>query len=119
MKNCKPAVRSCIYIVFLSTIVSGSLFILPLRSHAQQADSGRKLVTRIAAPYPTLARAMALQGIVKLEVLVSTDGTVKETQIKGGHPVLAQAAVNSVRRWKWEAASHESHEIVEIKFTPE
>jgi len=32
---------------------------------------------------------------------------------------LAQAAINSVRRWKWETATHESHETVEIKFTPE
>lgn len=62
---------------------------------------------------------MALQGTVKLEVLVSPDGTVKETQIKGGHPVLAQAAVNCVRRWKWEPAARESHETVEVKFSPE
>jgi len=62
---------------------------------------------------------MALQGTVKLEVLGSPDGSVKETQIKGGHPVLAQAAVNSVRRWKWEPAAHETHETVEVKFTPE
>jgi outer membrane biosynthesis protein TonB len=36
---------------------------------------------------------MALQGTVKVEVLVPPDGTVKETQLKGGHPVLPQAAV--------------------------
>lgn len=119
MKKCKAVVRSCIYIVFLLTIVTGFLLISPPRSLAQQADSGRKVVERLAAPYPTLARSMALQGTVKLEVVVSADGSVKETQIKGGHPVLAQAAVNSVRRWKWEAAPRESHEIVEIKFTPE
>lgn len=118
MKNCKPVLPGRLHI-FLITIVSGFFLISPLRPEGQQADSARKLVTRMAAPYPSLARAMALQGIVKLEVLVSPDGSVKEAQIKGGHPVLAQAAVNSVRRWKWEAASHESHEIVEIKFTPE
>jgi len=119
MKKCKAAVPSYIHIVILLTIVSGLLFLSPVRSRAQQADSGRKVVERMAAPYPSLARNMALQGTVKLEVLVSADGNVKETQIKGGHPVLAQAAINSVRRWKWEAAPHESHEIVEIKFTPE
>lgn len=120
MKKCKAAVRSCVPVVFLLlTIVSGFLVFSSLRARAQQADSGRKVVARMPAPYPPLARNMALQGTVKLEVIVSTDGSVKETQIKGGHPVLAQAAVNSVRRWKWEAAPHESHEIVEVKFTPE
>ena len=53
------------------------------------------------------------------DAVVSPDGSVKETQIKGGHPVLAQAAINSVRHWKWEPAAHESHETVEVKFTPE
>ncbi len=92
---------------------------MPLRSAAQQADSARKLVQRTAAPYPDLARSMGLQGVVKLDVLVLPDGSVKDAQIKGGHPVLAQAAVNAVRRWKWEAATRESHEIVEVKFSPE
>ena len=114
----KTAVRSWLLFAALLFIFCTSLLI-PLRSGGQQADSARKLVQRTAAPYPELARSMGLQGVVKLDVLVSTDGSVKETQIKGGHPVLAQAAVNSVRRWKWEAAARESHEIVEVKFSPE
>jgi TonB family protein len=62
---------------------------------------------------------MALQGAVKVEALVGPDGSVKSVEIKGGHPVLAQAAANTVRRWKWEATAHESHELVEVKFSPE
>lgn len=108
------------FLLFAAFLSIFCTFILaPLRPKAQQADSARKLVQRTAAPYPPLARSMGLQGVVKLEVLVSSDGGVKETQIKGGHPVLAQAAVNAVRHWKWEPTTHESHEIVEVKFTPE
>ncbi len=62
---------------------------------------------------------MAIQGIVKVDALVSAEGNVKAVDIRGGHPVLAQAAVNAVRRWKWETASHETHEVVELKFSPE
>jgi TonB family protein len=119
MTRRKPVFCSFVCTVFFLTIVSGLLVLLPLGSQAQQADSVRRVIERTAAPYPALARTMALQGVVKLEVLVSPDGSVKETQIKGGHPVLAQAAVNSVRRWKWEPAAHESRETVEVKFTPE
>ncbi len=43
---------------------------------------------------------MALQGTVKVEALVAPDGSVKTVDIKGGHPVLAQAAVNTVRHWR-------------------
>jgi outer membrane biosynthesis protein TonB len=55
---------------------------------------------------------------VKVEALVAADGSVKGVDVKGGHPVLAQAAMNAVRRWKWEVAAHESHEVVELKFSP-
>jgi outer membrane biosynthesis protein TonB len=51
---------------------------------------------------------MALEGIVKVDAVVEPDGSVKTVDIKGGHPVLAQAAANAVRRWKWEATNHES-----------
>jgi outer membrane biosynthesis protein TonB len=52
-------------------------------------------------------------------VLVAPDGSVRSVDIKGGHPVLAEAVVNAVRRWKWEPAAHESHETVEVRFTPQ
>ena len=81
--------------------------------------SVRRILVHSAPAYPALARSMALQGVVRVEALVAADGSVKEVAIKGGHPVLAQAAVNTVRRWRWEPASHESHEIVELKFAPE
>jgi TonB family protein len=90
-----------------------------LGSLGQQSVSTRKLIGRTAPQYPELARSMALQGTVKVEAVVAPDGTVRSVEIKGGHPVLAQAAANTVRRWKWEAAPHESHELVEVKFAPE
>ena len=95
------------------------LLLLSHPSMSQQYGTVRKLISRTAAQYPELARSMALQGTVKVEALVAPDGTVKSVEVKGGHPVLAQAAANTVRRWKWEPASHESHELVEVKFSPE
>jgi outer membrane biosynthesis protein TonB len=47
------------------------------------------------------------------------DGSVRTVDIKGGHPVLAQAAVIAVRKWRWEPAPRESRESVELKFDPE
>ena len=91
----------------------------PLSSKAQQdSSSKRKLVNHTAAQYPPLARHLALGGVVKVDAVVAPDGSVKALDVKGGHPVLAQAAANSVRQWKWEPAAHESHELVEIRFSP-
>jgi TonB family protein len=89
----------------------------PLPCHAQDSAGKRRVVDRVAPVYPELARNMALEGIVKVDALVAPDGTVKGVEIKGGHPVLVQAAANAVRRWRWEPAIHESHEVVEVRFS--
>ena len=99
--------------------VSGWAFLIPPSSNAQQESAAkRRLVDRVAPVYPALARNMALEGVVKVEALVAPDGTVKGVDVKGGHPVLAQAAMNAVCGWKWEPASCESREVVELKFSP-
>ena len=87
-------------------------------ARAQESPAKRKLVNHPAAQYPALARSMALSGVVRIDVIVAPDGTVKAANIKGGHPVLAQAAANTVRRWKWEPAPRESDEVIEIRFSP-
>jgi TonB family protein len=83
------------------------------------AESHRKVVTRVAPEYPSMGRMLNLRGSVKLEAVVSPNGTVKTAEVKGGHPVLAQAALNAVYKWKWEPAAKESHESIVVQFNPE
>lgn len=78
----------------------------------------RKVRTRVAPQYPDLARRMSLTGVVKIEVVVSSDGTVKEARVAGGHPVLANAALEAVRKWKFEPASGESTGSISVRFDP-
>jgi TonB family protein len=105
-----------LYVFFLAASVF--FLVSPQSSGAQQPSvPNRKILDRIAPAYPEIARGMALAGVVKVDALVGPDGTVKTVQIKGGHPVLAQAASNAVRHWKWQPAAQESHEIVELKFS--
>ena len=66
--------------------------------------------------YPELARKMNLSGTVKVQVVVSPNGTVKEAKVIGGHPVLANAALDAVRKWRFEPAAIESSGLVDIKF---
>ena len=119
MTEKKTAVRSLSWLCLLLLAVSSWVFFSPQSSSAQQEPVvKRRLVERVAPAYPPLARTMALEGIVKVEALVAADGSVKGVDVKGGHPVLAQAAASAVRRWRWEASTHESHELVELKFSP-
>ena len=68
--------------------------------------------------YPDLARKMNLSGSVKVQVVVAPNGSVKEAKVVGGHPVLANAALDAVRKWRFEPAAGESSGIVNFKFEP-
>ncbi len=91
--------------------------VCPKPSFAQDNPEGKRKVTnRVMPDYPEMARRMSLKGIVRVDVVVGSNGMVKNVEVKGGHPVLVQAAVAAVRKWKWEPASHDTKEPVEVKF---
>jgi protein TonB len=81
-------------------------------------EGSRKVVTRVVPQYPNLARSMHIQGSVRTDVLVAPNGKVKSVEVKGGHPLLGQAAQDAVRQWMWEPAAHETHESIELRFNP-
>jgi len=90
----------------------------PCQSQQDQAPGARKVVNRVAPDYPRIARTMNLRGIVKVEALVASNGAVKSVDVKGGNPVLAQAAVGAIRQWKFEPGHSDTREPIEVKFDP-
>jgi TonB family protein len=71
-------------------------------------DSGDFFKRLIAAPhpaYPELAKHARIQGVVKLQVKVKTDGSVEVEKILQGEPVLAEAAIEAVKKWRANPAS--------------
>jgi TonB family protein len=89
-----------------------------LRAQEATNDLLRRTKSKVAAVYPDLARKMNLYGTVKVEVVVAANGTVKDAKIVGGHPVLAGAALEAVRKWRFEPAAAESTGVVDFKFEP-
>lgn len=102
-------------VVLATTLLTYSL---PSFGQADQPAGNRKVVNKVVPQYPAWARGMNLKGIVKVEAVVASNGVVKSVEVKGGHPVLVQSATSAVRQWTWEPASHESRELVEVKFGP-
>lgn len=51
--------------------------------------------------YPDAAKAARIEGLVMLETLIGTDGTVLEMRPLGGHPLLIEAAVDAVKNWRY------------------
>ena len=71
-------------------------------------DSSDLFKRLIAAPhpaYPELAKRARIQGVVKLQVKVKTDGSVEVEKILQGEPVLAEAALEAVKKWRANPAS--------------
>ncbi len=79
-------------------------------------ESARKIKTKVQPAYPELARRMNLAGMVKVQVVVSANGTAKSMKPIGGNPVLIEAATDALKKWRWEAGS-ETTELVEFRFT--
>ena len=80
----------------------------PIYSNAQNAQNEemvRRAKTKVQPTYPELAHKMNISGTVKIEVTVAPNGTVKEARVVGGHPVLAQSALDAAKRWRFEPAA--------------
>lgn len=78
----------------------------------------RKVKSKVSPVYPELARRMSISGVVKVQVVVAPNGSVKSTKVVGGHPLLVNAATDAIKKWRFEAASEETTGIVEFKFDP-
>ena len=60
-----------------------------------------KRITAAPRPaYPELAKRAHIQGVVILQVKVKTDGSIEVQKILQGEPVLADAAIDAVKRWR-------------------
>ncbi|MGA8501931.1 MAG: TonB family protein [Candidatus Sulfotelmatobacter sp.] len=67
------------------------------------AEVMEKLVThRVDPDYPLEARQEKLQGVIELDVVVGRDGSVVDVRARNGPAVLAQAAVDAMRWWRFE-----------------
>jgi TonB family protein len=89
-----------------------------LRAQDTSTEMTRRAKVKVAPVYPDLARKMNITGTVKIQVVVAPNGSVKDAKVVGGHPVLAGAALDAVRKWRFEPAQVESSGVVELKFEP-
>ncbi len=102
----------------LLLVAVGGLMLLQAFPGRAQDELTRKVKSKVAPTYPELARRMSIAGVVKVQVVVAPNGSVKNTKVVGGHPLLVNAAVDAVKKWRFESASEETTGVVEFKFDP-
>jgi TonB family protein len=61
-----------------------------------------KITTMVKPVYPPEALEKKIAGRVLLDVDITKDGMPKHVRVRKGHPLLANAAVDAVRQWRWE-----------------
>jgi protein TonB len=64
--------------------------------------------------YPPIARAAAVQGQVVLSALIGKDGRVIKVRVVDGSALLAQAALDAVKQWRYRP-SYMNGEPIEIE----
>lgn len=60
-----------------------------------------KLVNRVEPIYPEIAKKARVQGIVILKIVVDENGNVASVAVHSGHPMLAPAAMEAVKKWRY------------------
>jgi protein TonB len=65
-----------------------------------------QIVHRVHPTYPKQARVRKLHGTVILEAIVNKKGSVDSLQLVSGDSMLAQAAADAVKQWKYKPYFH-------------
>ena len=60
------------------------------------------IVTQAAPAYPPEARAKLIQGEVLLRAIIDKEGKISEVHVLSGDDLLAQAAMEAVRQWRYK-----------------
>jgi protein TonB len=77
---------------------------------SQQVAEGR-LIYRVAPEYPEPARQQRIQGPVVLDLHIGRDGAIQEVTLVNGAPLLADAAIAAVKRWRFKPHILDGHPV--------
>jgi TonB family protein len=113
--NCSTTHSHAICTTFARLIQASAVtLLLALALPAHAAD--RAVKSRVPPAYPEMAKRMKISGSVKLQVTVDAGGSVTEVKALEGNRMLAPAAEDAVRKWKYEAGDGPSTMEVELHF---
>ncbi len=59
------------------------------------------LITQVTPEYPVDAKQARIQGTVKMNVTIDREGKVSNIELLSGHPMLVQAAVSAVQKYRY------------------
>jgi TonB family protein len=75
---------------------------LPRRVRISSGVAQGLLVHKVNPQYPPDAREQRIQGVVVMKVNIDKEGNVYNVELISGHPLLAPAAIDAVKQWKYK-----------------
>ncbi|HEU5451477.1 MAG TPA: TonB family protein [Terriglobales bacterium] len=88
--------------IISSTPVAVPKVATPQRVRVSQGVTEGLLLHQVKPTYPPLARQARIQGQVVLEAVIAKDGTIQNLRLVSGHPMLAPAAIQAVKEWRYK-----------------
>ena len=75
----------------------------PAKPHVVRVSNMNEgwLIHRVEPIYPRIAIMARIEGPVNLAAVIARDGTIENLRVLSGHPMLAPAAVDAVRQWRY------------------
>jgi len=104
----------CWLVVCLASIAIAQLSTAPSRVRVSQEVLEGRILKKVPPVYPPLAQQARIQGTVVLNVIIDKTGNVSNIRLISGHPMLAPAAMEAVRQWKY-APYELNGEAVEVE----
>lgn len=72
------------------------------RVHVAARIVEANLIHDVPPTYPPEAGRARIEGMVVLVAVIGKDGTVQDVRVESGVPVLAQAAIEAVKQWRYK-----------------
>jgi protein TonB len=88
--------------ILSSTQVAVPKIATPQRVRVSTGVATGLLIKKVTPNYPQLAKQARIQGSVVLQAEISKDGTIQNLQLISGHPMLAPAAIEAVKQWRYK-----------------
>jgi protein TonB len=88
--------------IISSTPVAVPKVATPQRVRVSAGVTSGLLVRKVNPVYPPLARQARISGTVVLRAVIGKDGAIQNLSLVSGHPMLAPAAIDAVKQWKYK-----------------
>ncbi len=108
-----------VFVMFVLVLATVALSAMSASTQSfDQSSSDRKVIARVEPEYPDALKRLYIGGVVRVEVLVAPNGTVKSTKLLGGSPILGQSTMKAIKQWRYAPAPADETLTVKLEFDP-